>query len=147
MSTSVSAAALSTALGGCDGTVDALVDVIEENGIGAVDQMDEELAVPLRSWQPGVYDAHGRATPVERRVDDLAQDPGVDLGVADDTAPADLVLARLELRLHEHDGVPARLEQPQHGRQGDPDADEGDVRDEQLGAKGQLGQLPRIRSL
>jgi aminoglycoside 6'-N-acetyltransferase len=109
--------------------------------------MDEELVVPLRSWQPGVYDADRRPTPVERGIDDLAKDTAVDRGVADDTAPADLLPARLELRLHEHDGIPPGLEQPQHRRQGDPDADEGDVRDEQVGPERQLGELTRIRPL
>jgi aminoglycoside 6'-N-acetyltransferase len=109
--------------------------------------MDEELVVPLRSWQPGVYDADRRPTPVEGSIDDLAEDTAVDRRVPDDTAPADLVLAGLELRLDEHDGVPARLEQPQHRRQGDPDADEGDVRDEQVGPERQLGELARVRPL
>src|SRR6187200_3421001 len=59
----VTTAARFTALGLCDCAVDSLVDVIEEDGIGAVDQVEEELAVPLRPWQPGVYDADRRPTP------------------------------------------------------------------------------------
>jgi hypothetical protein len=31
---------------------DSLVDVIQEHGFGAVDQVDEELAVALRAGQP-----------------------------------------------------------------------------------------------
>src|SRR5215212_5653415 len=79
-------AARLTALDGCDCAVDSLVDVIEEDGIGAVDQMDEELVVPLRSWQPGVYDADCRPTPVEGCFHDRAEDTAVDRGVSDDTA-------------------------------------------------------------
>ena len=71
----------------------------------------------------------------------------MELRIPDDPAAADLVLPDLELRLDEHDGVPALLEEAQHRRQRNPDADEGDVGDEQVGAERQLGQVARVRPL
>ena len=131
----VTTAACLTALGCCDGTVDALVDVIEEHGVGTVDQMDEELAVALRPGQPGVYDAdRGLLTPREGGVDDVSKHAPVELGVADDAAAADLVLPDLELGLDEHDRVPAGSQQLHNRRQRNSHADEGDVGDEQVRA-------------
>ena len=46
----VTTAARVTALGDC--VTDSLVDVIQEHGVVAVDQVDEELAVALRAGQP-----------------------------------------------------------------------------------------------
>ncbi len=83
----------------------------------------------------------------EGRGGDVAEDPPVHLGVADDAAVRHVGLPGLELRLHEHEGVPAGLEQPQHGRNGDPDADEGDVADEQVGRERQLGERAGVRPL
>jgi hypothetical protein len=48
----VTTAARATALGGCDCSVDALVDVIEADWVFAVDQVDEELAIALGAGQP-----------------------------------------------------------------------------------------------
>ena len=46
----VTTAARFTALADC--VTDSLVDVIQEHGVVAVDQVDEELAVALRAGQP-----------------------------------------------------------------------------------------------
>ena len=129
------------------GTVDALVDVIEEHGVGAVDQMDEELPVALRSGQSGVYDADRRPTPLQSGVDDLPKHATMDVRVPDDAAAPNLALAGLELRLDEHDRIPTGREQAQHRWQRGPDADEGDVGDEQVGAERQLPELAGVRAL
>src|SRR4030095_4898186 len=132
----VTTAALFTALG--DSVTDPVVDVIQEHGVVAVDQVEEELAVALRAGQSGVYDADRSRTPAHACLDHLAQDTAVDLGVADDASLPHFPLSSLELRLDQHERVPAGLHQRQHRRQHETDADEGDVADEQVRAKRQL---------
>ena len=80
----VTTAALLTALG--DSVTDPVVDVIQEHGVVAVDQVEEELAVALRAGQSGVYDADCGRTPAQARLDHLAQNTTVDLRVANDAS-------------------------------------------------------------
>src|SRR5207248_9840660 len=102
----VTTAARRTRLPDC--VVDPGVELIWPLRPLAVHEVEEELAVPLRAGQPGVYDARGLGLPRERGLGDLAQHAAVHLRVADDAALADLGAPRLELRLDEHDGLPSR---------------------------------------
>ena len=91
--------------------------------------MDEELAV---AFGPGKRESTTPTAvhPTRGRIDDLAQHAPVDLRVADDASFPDLVLARLELRLDEHERIPPWLQERQHRRESESHADEGDVADE-----------------
>ena len=59
----------------------------------------------------------------------------MDLRIADDAAPRHLLAAGLELRLDEHERLPARLRERRARRQRDPDADERDVADDEIAAR------------
>ena len=71
----------------------------------------------------------------------------VHLRVAHDAALADVRAARLELRLHEHDRLPARRGERSAGGSAMPHRDEGDVADDELGANGSSVELARVRPL
>src|SRR5205085_1513649 len=78
-----------------------------QRGAFAIDEVQEELPVPLRAGQARVYDAHSRGRPPESGSGDLAQHAAMHVSIANDAAPADIVAARFELRLHEDEGLPA----------------------------------------
>src|SRR3954471_5964346 len=96
-----------TASTGRDRCVDSLVEVIGKGRLVGLQEMEEKLPVALRPGETGVYDGEDARPPCRRLLGDFADDSGPDRGVADDTALADIRAARLELRLHEHDGLPA----------------------------------------
>ena len=75
---------------------------------GAVDEVEEELTVSLRAGQTRVYDAGRLRIPLQGRLGDLSRHSRARLVRGDDAALADLAAAGLELRLDEHDGLPAR---------------------------------------
>ena len=81
-----------------------------------VDEVDDELMVSLGPGQTRVYDPGDPRPPPERRLGDLAQHAPLHLRVADDALPH-LGAARLELRLHEHERLPAGRREPQRRRQ------------------------------
>src|SRR6476659_682735 len=112
----------------------------------ALDEMQEELAVPLRAGQAGVYDADHLCPPLRRVASHLAQHAPPDVRVADDAAGS-LGATRLELRLHEHDRLPPRRGQREPGPQRLAHADERDVADDELRRERQLRRLPHVRSL
>src|SRR5690242_7930122 len=68
-------AARRTAFASADLGCDPVVDVIRKLGLVALDEMEEDLAVPFRARQAGVYDAGGLATPREGRLRHLPHDP------------------------------------------------------------------------
>ena len=82
-----------------------------------MNEVQEHLPVPLRAGHAGVYGRHGAPFPRERSLRDLPDDPPADIGVAHDAALADVSTPGLELRLHEHDRLPARLGKAEDGRQ------------------------------
>src|SRR5690242_2628628 len=88
--------------------LDALVDVIGKRRLFGMHEVDEDLPVPLRTREPRVYDAAHARPPRQRSLRHLADDPPPHLGIAHDASLADVGAARLELRLHEHDRLPAR---------------------------------------
>src|SRR6266536_502157 len=90
-----------------DGIGDPGVELGREARPAAVNEVEEELTVPLRSREPGVYDAGRLALPLERRLGDRPQHATSNAGVADDAAAADVRPSGLELRLHEHERLPA----------------------------------------
>ena len=102
-------------------------------------QVDEELPVPLRTGQPGVYDAGRDRTPRPCGFDDAFEDLSLHLGIADD-AFRDVTPSRLELRLHEDEPLPARRREREHRRQRLRHADERDVADDKIGRERQLPQ-------
>src|SRR5438105_8667819 len=115
--------------------VDPALELIRDLRLVAMNEVKEELAVPFRAGQPGVYDAGDLCLPARRRLGGLAQHAPPDPGIADD-APRGLGPACLELRLHEHERLPARRREPKHRRQGLPKADEGHVARDELRRKG-----------
>src|SRR5829696_7540017 len=73
-------AALSTALP--DGVLDPAVDLVCKLRLLAVDEVDEELPIPFWPRESRVYDPTGLGPPAERRLDGLAEDAGMDGGLA-----------------------------------------------------------------
>ena len=67
------------------------------------------------------------------------------VGVADDAA-FHVRPARLELRLHEHERLPARLGEPEHGRERLAHADERDVAGHEVRRERELLQVPRVHA-
>src|SRR5439155_16181396 len=112
----------------------------------AVDEVKEELAVPLRAGQAGVYDARDLGPPLRRRARDLREHAPPNRTLPDD-ALRRLGAARLELRLDEHERLPARRGQRERGRQGGTDADERDVAGDELRRERQFAQLTRVDPL
>src|SRR5205807_1586755 len=55
-------------LTGRDRCVDSLVEVIWKRRVAGLREVEEELPVPLRSGEPGVYDVDDRRPPSERGV-------------------------------------------------------------------------------
>src|SRR4051794_38241522 len=92
----------------CERCCDAFVEVIGKGGVVGLHEVEEELAVALRPRQPGVYDADGARSPAEGGSGDLAHDALADLRVAHDPSLADVTTAGFELRLDQHDRLPAR---------------------------------------
>ena len=76
--------------------------------------MEEELPVSLRPGEPGVYDAATMRAPQPSAASATSRRTRRAHGrVADDAALADVGAAGLELRLHEHDRLPAGRGEPQ----------------------------------
>src|SRR5436190_2853079 len=134
-------------LTGRDCCVDPLVEVIGKRRVVGLHDVEEELPVALRPGETGVYDAGHACPPVEGRLGDLPHDAGADDGVADDAALAHVGPPGLELRLHEHEGLPAAGGEAERGRQGHTNRDERDVADDQLGRERQLPERARVRPL
>ena len=109
--------------------------------------MEEDLPVALRAGQSRVYDAGDARLPAERGLGDLAHDASPHVVVAHDAALSHVRAAGLELRLDEHDRLPAGRAEPQHRRQRDPHRDERDVADRELRRERQLRQRARVRPL
>src|SRR5262245_9975604 len=126
--------------------VDPVLEVIGKLRPLALHEVQEELAVPLRAGQAGVYDAAYLRSPPRYFLHHLAQHPPPDLAVADH-APPGLSSRRLELWLDEHDGLPTRRREPERGPERLPHADEGDVADDERRRERQLSQLARVRPL
>src|SRR5947208_14854721 len=101
--------------------VNPALELIRDLRLVAMNEVKEELAVPFRAGEPGVYDACDLCLPPRRRLGGLTQHAPPDLGVADDASPS-LGPARLELRLHEHHRLPGRRRDPKPRRQGLPEA-------------------------
>src|SRR5918912_1966350 len=141
----VTTAARRTRLPDC--AVDPVVELIWPLRPPAVHEVEEELAVPLRAGQAGVYDARDLCLPRERRLGHLPQHAPVHLRVADDAASPHLLPPRLELRLHEHDRLPARSGEREHRRQDEPHADEGDVAGDEARGERKLRERARVRLL
>src|SRR5207244_638692 len=96
-----------TAARSTDGIVDPAVEVGWELRPVFGFEVEDEFTVSFRSGQPRVYDPGDACPPLRRGGGNLAQYAPLHLGVAHD-AFRHLGAARLELRLHEHEGVPAR---------------------------------------
>src|SRR5207302_5644733 len=120
------------------------VELGAELGAGSVDEVEEELTVAFRSRQARVYDSGGLCPPAERGFRDLPGNPSPDGRIAHDTG-AHVLPAGLELRLHEHDGLPARHCELEQGRERLSHTDERDVTDEEVRRTRQRAHLPRTR--
>ena len=93
--------------------------------------------VPLRAGETRVYDPERLPIACEQGFCDLADDPLVDVGIADD-ALRNLGTARLELRVHQHERPPAGRRESERRRQRELDGDEGDVARDELGREREL---------
>src|SRR6185369_983918 len=94
-------------------------------------EVEEELTVSLRAGQARVGGALHPGSPAGCLRCDAVDNAPVNLGVADDAAPADLLSPRLELRFDENERPPARCCAGERRRQGLRERDEGDIaRDE-----------------
>src|ERR671935_675289 len=124
-------AARRTAFASAGRGCDPVVDVVEELRLVTLDEMEEDLTVPFRARQAGVYDADRLPSPRERCLDDLADDAPPNGDVSDDSLRR-LPPHRLELRLDEDDRLPLRRSQREYRRERLADADERDVADDEL---------------
>src|SRR5581483_8450832 len=129
-----------------DGIVDPAVELGGEVWSWSAHEVEEELAVALRSGKPGVYDAHHLGRPCPRGFRHAPEHLPVHLRVADD-ALGGLGAAGLELRLHEHQRLPAGRCEGEHGRQRHAHRDERDVADDEVGRERQRAELARVRTL
>ena len=100
-------------LTGRDRCVDPLVEVIGKRRVVGLREVEEELPVALRAGEPGVYDADDACPPAERSRRRSRAARARERRVADDAALADVRAAGLELRLDEHDRLPAGRGEPQ----------------------------------
>src|SRR4051812_18706788 len=135
-----------TALAGRDRCVDSLVEVIGEGRLVGLQEMEKELPVALRPGETRVYDGEDARPPRRRLLGDLPDDPGPDRRVPDD-ALADVRAARLELRFHEHDRLPARRSEREQRGQCLPHRDERHVADDELRRERELLDLACVRPL
>src|ERR671931_309832 len=71
-------AARRTASGSADLGCDSVVDVVGELRLVTLEDVEEDLAVPFRAGQPGVYDADRHPSPRQRRLGHLAGDTTAD---------------------------------------------------------------------
>src|SRR3954451_7872913 len=111
---------------------DPVVDVVGEVRALTMDKVEEDFPVALRPRQARVYDPDRRGLPVEGRGRDLPHDAPPDLDVAHDPALPHLGAAGFELRLDEDDGLPTRRGDREDRREHEPEADERDVRNDEL---------------
>src|SRR6266566_8475987 len=105
--------------------LDLLVEVIGKRRLVGVHEVEERLPVPLRPREPRVYDAADARLPAERCLGHLAQHAPAHLGIAHDASLPHVAATSLELRLHEHDRLPARRAKSQDRRERKPHGDEG----------------------
>ena len=133
-----------TGLPDCIG--DPGVELRAELGAWALDEVEEELTIAFRSRQARVYDPGRLCPPGECGFGHLSGDPPPGVRIAHDST-ADVLAAGLELRLHEHDGLPARGCQLEQRRQRLSYADERDIADDQLRRERQLAHVARVRPL
>ena len=112
----------------------------------SVDEVEDELAVSLRSGKAGVYDPARLAPFGDQRHGDLVDHAGLHGRVANDTLRR-LGPPGLELRLDQHERLPTRRGEPQGGRQREADGDERDVARHELGRERQLGERAGIHTL
>src|SRR5918992_3870925 len=135
-----------TAARSIDGMVDPVVEVRRKLGLRPVDKVEEELPVSLRAGEAGVSDTDGRRIPGEGGLGNLSEHRAVGVGLADDAA-LDVRAAGLELRLDEHDRLPARLGEPEHRRQHLTQRDEGDVAGDKLRPERELREVACVHAL
>src|SRR5690348_7853524 len=135
------------ALTGFNCCCDAFVEVIGKRRCVGLHEMKKKLPVALGTRESGVYDPDHARPPPDCCLRDLAHDTRARRRIAHDAALADVGAARLELRLHEHDRLPARRGQADDGRKHDPHGDERDVADDQLRGERQFREVARIRLL
>src|SRR6185312_11374385 len=130
--------------GFANGISDPLVEAIVKLGLLPLRQMKEKLPVPLRPGYSRVYGAQHLPSPGKCGLGDLTRDSRANRGVAHD-ALCGLAATGLELRLDEHDRLPAGLREPQRRGQGRPNGDERDVADDELRRERQRLEGARVR--
>src|SRR5438270_10771264 len=101
-----------------DGIGDPSLEVGWERWSLVVDEVEDELMVSLRARQARVYDASRLGPAREQPLSDLAHDATPYCGVSHD-ALRRVGAAGFELRLHEHERLPAGRGERQRGRQRD----------------------------
>src|SRR5689334_22712511 len=127
--------------------LDPLVEVIGKRRVLGILEVEEDLPVPLWPREPRVYDAEHARSPRRRRIGHLAHDAPPHLVVAHDASLADVGAPGLELRLHEHDRLPARRAEAQDRREREAHRDERDVADRELRREGERVERARVRPL
>src|SRR5438046_2904727 len=130
-----------------DRGIDPVVELAWEACSGVVSEVEEELTVSLRAGQPRVYDAHNLRIPAQGGLCDLSCHSRSPLARRGDAPLADLGPPCLELRLDQHDRLPARSGQGEGRRQRLPDGDEGHVAGDELRCERELGELAGVHPL
>src|SRR5215210_752466 len=135
-----------TAARSTDRIGDRSVEVGGEGWCRVVDEVEDELTVPLRAWKPRVYEPGDARPPRERRLRHLPQDPPVHVRLTDN-ALRRIRAPRLELRLDEHERSPRGRREPQRRREREPDRDERDVARHELRRERELRHVPGVDAL
>src|SRR4051794_27449283 len=126
---------------------DPVVDVVGEVRAVTMDEVEEHFPVALGPRQARVYDPDRRGLPVEGGGRDLPHDAPPNLDVAHDPSLPHFGAAGFELRLDEDDSLPPRRGDREDRWEHQPEADERDVRNDELGRKRQLVHRARIHAL
>src|SRR5579862_7743290 len=81
---------------------DPVIELFREVGVLCVDEVEDELMVPLGAGHARVYDPACDTSAREQRFGHVTDDPALHGGVAHD-ALSHLCASGLELRLHQHE--------------------------------------------
>src|SRR5581483_5513919 len=109
----------------------------------SLDEVEDELTVSLRAGQSRVYAAVRFRPAREQRLGHLVNHAPLHRGVADD-ALRRVPPSRLELRLHEHEGLPAGRGEREHGGQRVLCGGEGHIAHHELRRERQLGDVAGV---
>src|SRR5581483_11473079 len=137
---------VTTAARSTDGIGDPPVEVGRELRLLSLDEVEDELMVSLRAGETRVYDPPRLRPRREQRLGDGMDDATAHLGIAHD-ALRRVRASGLELRLHQHERLPAGSGERKRRWKHERDRDERDVARDELRCERQLRERSCIHAL